>query len=101
MFKYLKLLAMWKDVSKVYKEENGIGKPWYISRRFFGVVFVFIGGSLYAFFGITIPTDTVSTITDNLATLGNIVKDAIPVVVALYGAITSLIGVIKKNANKE
>jgi hypothetical protein len=59
MFKYLRLLAQWKDVGKIYKEENGIDKPWYVSRRFFGTVVVFLGGALYAFFNVTIDADMV------------------------------------------
>jgi hypothetical protein len=96
MFKYLKLIAQWKDVSKAYKEENGIDKPWYVSRRFFGTVVTFIGGALYAFFNVTIDADTVTILADNVTTLGSVIKEAIPAIVALYGAITGIIGAVKK-----
>jgi hypothetical protein len=98
MFKYLKLLAQWKDVSKAYKEENGKDKPWYVSRRFFGVVVVFIGGALYTFFNITIDANTVTILADNVTTLGGVIREAVPAVVALYGAITGIIGALKKGA---
>jgi hypothetical protein len=96
MFKYLKLLAQWKDVGKVYKEENGIDKPWYVSRRFFGTVVVFIGGALYAFFNVTIDANTVTVLADNVTTIGGVIKEVIPAIVVLYGAITGIIGAVKK-----
>jgi hypothetical protein len=96
MFKYLKLLAQWKDVGKVYKEENGVDKPWYVSRRFFGAVVVFIGGALYAFFDVTIGADMVPILTDSMATIGGVIKEVIPAIVVLYGAITGIIGAVKK-----
>lgn len=98
MFKYLKLLGMWKDVREVYQEEKGADKPWYISRRFYGAVVIFIGGALYAFFDITLPADTTQSIADNLSTVGGLIKDLVPAAVALYGAATSLVGIIKKSA---
>ena len=91
---------MWKDVGKIYREEKGINKPWYVSRRFFGAVVIFVGGALYAFFDITLPADTTQTVADNLSTVGGLIRDMVPAVVALYGAITSIIGVIKKSAEK-
>jgi hypothetical protein len=96
MFKYLRLLAQWKDVGKIYKEENGIDKPWYVSRRFFGTVVVFLGGALYAFFNVTIDADMVPILTDSMATIGGVIKEVIPAIVAIYGAITGIIGAVKK-----
>jgi len=97
MFKYFRLLGMWKDVSQIYKEENGVDKPWYISRRFFGAIMVFVGGLLYTFFDITIPADIGQSLTDNLPVIGGLIKDLIPALVSLYGAITGIIGIIKKS----
>jgi hypothetical protein len=98
MFKYLKLLGMWKDVREVYQEEKGADKPWYVSRRFFGAVVVFIGGALYAFFDVALPADLTDTMADNAAVIGGLVKDLVPAAVALYGAATSLVGILKKSA---
>jgi hypothetical protein len=98
MFKYLKLLGMWKDVREVYQEEKGIDKPWYVSRRFFGAVVIFVGGALYAFLDITVPMELADTMADNAAVIGGLIKDLVPAAVALYGAATSLVGMLKKSA---
>ena len=100
MFKYLKLLGKWKDVRKVYQEEQGKEKPWYISRRFFGAVFIFIGGCLYAFFDITLPTETMDTLADNVTAISTMVRELIPAIVSLYGLITSIIGILKNSAKE-
>ena len=98
MFKYFKLLAQWKDVRKAYEEEKGQNKPWYISRRFFGAVVVFIGGALYAFFDVALPVELTDTMADNAAVIGGLIKDLVPAAVALYGAATTLVGVLRKSA---
>ena len=97
MFRYIKLLGMWKDVRKTYEDEKGQSKPWYVSRRFFGVVVVLVGGALYAFLDVTVPVDLANTMADNASVIGGLVKDLVPAVVAIYGAVTSLIGIIKRS----
>ena len=97
MFKYIKLLAQWKDVRKIYQEEKGTGKPWYVSRRFFGAVMVLIGGCLYVFLDVVVPADIAAAMADNASVIGGPIKELVPAGVALYGAVTSLIGIIKKS----
>jgi len=98
MWKYIKLLGLWKDVRKVYAQENqGKDKPWYISRRFFGAVVVLIGGTLYTFLSITVPADMLYTMADNITTISTALKDVIPAAISLYGAITSIVGMVKKS----
>jgi len=101
MFKYIKLLLQWKDIRKIYKEEKGSEKPWFASRRFLGVVILFIGAILKTFFDIYLPPETISSLTDNAVLLGTIIDTVIPVLVSLYGAITYIIGQIKKSAKGE
>ena len=96
-FKYLGLLAKLKDVSIIYKEETGADKPWYVSRRFFGTVMVFIAAVVYSIFNVTITGDTITILADNVTTIGTLAEKLIPAIVALYGAITGIVGLAKKS----
>ncbi len=97
MFKYIKLLAQWKDVRKIYREEKGTDKPWYASRRFFGAVMVLTGGCLYVFLDVALPADLAAAMADNASVIGGLIKELVPAGVALYGAVTGLVGIIKKS----
>jgi len=97
MWKYIKLLGGWKEISKVYKEEKGTDKPWYASRRFFGSVFMFIGLLLKAFLDVASPEETLTTMADGSYVLAEVIKDSVPAIISLYGAVTTVIGAIKKS----
>lgn len=97
MWKYLRLIGGFKDVSKIYKEENGTGKPWYISRRFWGALFTFIGCLLYAVLDVTVPAETLASMSENIATLAGAVSKAVPVAITLYGAIMEVVGIVKRS----
>lgn len=101
MFKYIKLLLQWKDIRNVYREERGKEKPWFASRRFIGLVILFIGAVLKTFFDIYLPPETIESLTDNAVLLGTVIDTIIPVLVSLYGAITYIIGQIKRSAKGE
>lgn len=38
MTKYLWMIAQFKDIARIYQEEKGRGKPWWLSRRFIGAL---------------------------------------------------------------
>lgn len=85
-FKYIGLMLGFKNVKKIYAEENlGKEKPFYLSRRFLGAVVTFGGAVSAAMYGITLEPEKLSGITDALENLGK----ALPVV---YGAVLSLKG---------
>src|SRR3989304_10149004 len=42
ILKYLPLILKFKNISAVYQEETGQGKPFYMSRRFIGLVITVI-----------------------------------------------------------
>ena len=97
MFKYLKLLLRFKDVSKVYKEENfNKEKPWWLSRRFFGAVITFVGVLSVAFFGVDIDVATQNTLVDNVGIVAESLDKIIPSIITLYGIILGIVGTIKK-----
>jgi hypothetical protein len=92
MFKLLKFLPMifkLQDVSKAYEEEKGIGKPWYLSRRFFGALLVVV----FAFLSIQFGFD-LKELDPNV--IANHIVNAIQAFVGLYGAVMVLVGFFKK-----
>ena len=97
MFKYLKLLGMFKDVRKVYEEEKGKPKPWYASRRFLGAVFMFVAAALKVFLDVTVPPDLINELTDNVGLLADAINIAIPTVMGIYGAAVTLVGILKRS----
>lgn len=101
MFKYIKLLLQWKDIRKIYREEYGKKKPWYASRRFVGLIILFIGAILKTFFDIYLPPETIESLTDNAVLVGTVIDTIIPALVSIYGAITYIIGQVKKSAKGE
>lgn len=96
MFKYIKLLGAWKDVSKIYKEEKGTDKPWWVSRRLFGAIFIFIGLFLYVVFDIKTSPEQINQMADNVTDIADNIEKIIPAIIALYGFITSIVGTLKR-----
>jgi len=99
--KYYKLLAQWKDVAKVFKEENGTDKPWYVSRRFFGAALTFIGIVVYTVFNVSLDQDSLNLLANNLETIGKQAEVIIPAIASIYGIITSIVGSIMKSKKEE
>jgi phage-related protein len=97
MFKYLKLLGSFRDVTKVYEEEKSGPKPWYVSRRLFGTVFMFIGLVLQIIFDTVITPEVLEGLADNTVIILEAIQKIIPAVTAIYGASVTTIGTIKRN----
>lgn len=85
-FKYIGLMLRFKDVKKIYAEENlDKSKPALLSRRFLGAVIALGGAAMTAIYGITIEPEKLTSLVDTIENLGK----ALPVV---YGAVLSLKG---------
>ena len=84
---YLKLLLMLRNVSHVYEEEKGTGKPVYLSRRFVGVVLTLASAILYLTYGVELAEieSTAEGIVTLLTALGT-----------LYGTIMAVVGQIRR-----
>lgn len=95
MLKYIKLLAMLKDVSAAYKEATGNDRPFYLSRGLWSAVIIFIAAILKAAFGYVLDDTTVNTIADNIVTISTSASTIIPAIVALYGVIMGVAKGIK------
>ena len=94
-FKYLKLIAGFKDVSKVYREENKTDKPWYLSRRFFGSAIAFISLVVVTLFGIDITSIAQVSIVDSITVISESIVKVIPALTTLYGSILAIVGIFK------
>lgn len=85
--KYLKLILQLRDISNIYSEENGQGKPWYLSRRFIGVVIGFLGAIVALFFGYEASDIHLNILADN-------VTEIISGCITVYGIIMGIKGAI-------
>lgn len=97
MFKYFKLIAAFKDVREVYEAERTSGKPWWLSRRFFGAVMVFFGLVLAYFFDVRLTPEQAQTAADSVTTISQSVEKLVTAGVTLYGIIMTIVGAIKRN----
>lgn len=88
MFKYIKLLLAWKDITDIYKEEKGKDKSFLVSKRLIGAVFTFIGVILFLFFGVTLDENVLTSLTSNT-------ENVIPAVITLYGVGTNIVGTVQ------
>lgn len=82
--KLLPLILKGKQVADVYQEETGKCKPWYVSRRFAGLVILLIGSVI----GVVLGTDVIMD-----EALVNAAADQI---IALIGAVIGLYGFVLK-----
>lgn len=87
--KYLKLLMVLRDVSTVYQEEKGANRPWYLSRRFIGIVITFLGLCLTVFTGYEASEIHLSIMSDNIAAI-------VSAAISLYGIVMGIVGVVCK-----
>jgi len=89
MFKYIKLLMAWQDVSTVYKEEQGKDRPFYLSRRFIGSAIGLLGVFLHVQFGISLDEATQISLINN-------VEKFIPAGIIVYGSGMAIVSFAKK-----
>lgn len=87
--KYLTMILMLQDVGKVYAEEAGKGKPWYLSRRFVGVCLLVLGAIAANIFGVTIDEALLNGLADTWVRL-------IPDLISIYGLIMAAVGQIRR-----
>jgi len=93
IFKYLKLIGLFKNCDKAYKEHTGKDKPAWLSRRFIGAVVILIGAGLSIHFGVKIDSEILSTVTDSADKI-------IAAGIILYGAIMEIVGIVKRERKK-
>lgn len=89
-----------KDVRQIYKEENGVDKPGWASRRFIGAAVLFGGVIIQAFFGVKLDSKILNTFADNFTTLTGTIQVLIPAIIQIYGFILSVIGAVKKSQSE-
>ena len=89
LFKYFSLILKLKDISNVYEEEKGQNKPFYLSRRFFGVVII----AIFAFLSIQFGFDMSALSPDVIA---NHIVNAVQAFIGLYGIIMVIVGYFKR-----
>ena len=87
--KYLPLILKFKNISEVYQEETGQGKPFYMSRRFIGLVITVIFAIVTIWTGVTVDDAISLQIADNIVAV-------ITAVFTLYGVGLGVIGQVKK-----
>lgn len=87
--KYLPLILKFKNVSEVYKEETGDGKPFYLSRRFIGLLITIIFAIVTVKTGITVDEALSAQIAEHVVSI-------ITALVALYGIVLGIIGHFKR-----
>ena len=87
--KYLPLILKFKNISEVYQEETGQGKPFYMSRRFIGLVITVIFAIVTIWTGVTVDDAISLQIADNIVAV-------ITAVITLYGVVLGIIGQVKK-----
>jgi len=97
IIKYIKLLMGFKDVRKIYQEENSADKPGWASRRFIGAGVIFAGVLLQNFFGVDLDAKTLGNLSDNFSTLAGAAQVVIPAGVQIYGAALAVVGAVKKS----
>lgn len=93
IFKYLKLIGLFKNCDKAYKGHTGKDRPAYLSRRFVGAVVLLVGTALSVYFGVEIDKELLGMITDNI---GKIVGAGI----ILYGGVMEIVGIVKRERKK-
>src|SRR3989304_2012205 len=89
ILKYLSLILRFKNISEVYQEETGQGKPFYMSRRFIGLVITVIFAITTIWTGVTVDDAISLQIADNIVAV-------ITALIALYGVVLGIIGQVKK-----
>ena len=89
IFKYLKLIGLFKNCNKAYKEHTGKDRPPYLSRRFVGAMVLLGGTALSIYFGVEINKELLNMIIDNI-------EKIIGASVILYGVVMEIVGIVKR-----
>lgn len=87
--KFLPLVLRFKDIYEAYRNEVGEGRPWYLARRFIGVVMATIGAGVAIFSGVTLDSGVLDSITESILSL-------IGSGVTLYGLILTVVGIVRR-----
>lgn len=96
ILKFLPLLLKGKDIFDAYEEENNKKKPFWMSRRFVGAVFVMISAGLAIHSGVTIDPTDIEHITDQTMTFMQSVEVFLSAGFGLYGSTLATVGTIKR-----
>jgi len=89
IFKYLKLIGLFRNVADAYEEHTGKDRPAYLSRRFIGALIILIGAGLSLHFGVKIDEGILTNITEGLDRI-------VCACIVLYGAVMEVIGIVKR-----
>lgn len=89
IFKYLKLLGRFRNVTNAYEKETGKARPAYLSRRFAGAVVVFIGAALSHHFGVEINENILTNVTESIERI-------VAAAFVLYGLVMEIVGIVKR-----
>ena len=93
MFKYLKLIGLFKNSKKAYKEHTGRDRPAYLSRRFVGAVVLLVGTALSIYVGVEIDKEFLNMVADNI-------EKVVAAGIILYGAVMEIVGIVKRERKK-
>ena len=87
MWKYLKMIAMLKDIRTEVKAEGTL-KNILLSRKFWGAIWVIAAYALHEFMGVTIDVQTQEMVTNSLVV-------GTSAAMVLFGAVMQLVSYIK------
>lgn len=93
ILKYLKLILSFRQVSEVYREDNGKDKPFTLTRRFWGILISTLSGLVLVATGVEIPAEALA---GDISAVWDNINAVIPHVTAIYGVVMVIIGEIKK-----
>ena len=89
IFRYLKLLGRFRNVTDAYEKETGKKRPPYLSRRFWGALVIFVGGVLALQFDVKIDENILANITESI-------EKIIAAAIVLYGLVMEIVGIVKR-----
>lgn len=89
IFKYLKLLGRFRNVTDAYEGETGKKRPPYLSRRFVGALVIFVGGVLALQFDVKIDENILTNITESI-------EKITAAAIVLYGLVMEIVGIVKR-----
>lgn len=87
--KYLPMILKLQSIAALFKKEQGVDKPGWLSRRAVGAFITFASIATAAIWGIVIDEPTITVLTES--TVGVAVA-----VQGLYGIVMMIIGMVKK-----
>jgi len=87
--KYLKLIGLFQNSKKAYKEHTGKDRPAFLSRRFMGAIVLLVGTALSIHLGVKIDSNIFANIADSADKM-------VGAGIVLYGAIMEIVGIVKR-----